>query len=499
MNGFDNKSRVYHILTGFGPKHNLGVLNLSVESMAKALLERYYFCKEGGVFRPALVVNPRTYRRRLITQFLDNVSEQMPNLPRLSRQQVVDRYSGSKRRLYQDALLSLQRKSLRIEDSYLNSFPKYEKQDLSKAPRAINPRSPRYNLELGTFIKHAEKPFYKAINKTFKSKAKSTIMKGLNADDTARQMRIKWDSYRNPVALPLDAIKFDMHVSISALKYEHKFYKRLFPGSRKLKELLRWQLNNKGFSYMLDGKLKFEMRGTRCSGDLNTSLGACLIMCGIIYTIKESLQVDLELCNNGDDCVLIMDRSDLHRVQARIRRDFRRHGFSIMPEEPVYEFEHIEFCQTRPVLLDTGWRMVRKHSTVLRKDPICLVDIPNARVFRKWMDAVGTGGSILNKGVPVQQSFYEAFIRNGERSSEKFRNYIYKNTSHYARIDGIKNSAEITAVSRVSYYYAFGVLPDHQIEMEKYYDRIVVEERIEPKCDRESVMIESGISLINYS
>jgi len=491
-NGLPAKTRRYVVAAGFSPEHNLGVYNNNTNTIERAFIERYFLCAEAGGFRPALDVAPNTFESTLFSTFHHRVMDAMPYLPRLSRRQVVDRYSGTKRRVYEEALISLQRKSLNAEDARLSSFVKFEKQDVGKAPRVINPRKPRYNLCLGQYIKHAEKPFFRAINCAFGARTPLTVIKGVNSEVSANILRQKWDLFAKPVAVGLDASKFDMHVSLEALKYEHSFYQALFPGSGELKKILSWQLHNSGRAYAADGMVEFAMRGTRCSGDLNTSLGNCLIMCALIHVYARVRGVDVELANNGDDCVVFMEADDLGRFLSDLDRWFHRHGFAMVAEEPVYEFEHVEFCQTRPVQLSTGWRMMRNHSAILRKDPMCLIPIPNDATYKKWLHAVGVCGTIGASGCPVQESLYQMFLRCGSTSSAAMREYIHRGGATYQRNHNLKK-AQVTPQARVSYYYAFGLKPDEQVELERYFDGGVFERvQLEP-ISRDALVVEPGI------
>lgn len=500
-NGMPPQIRKYNVLAGFGLNHNLGVFNNGVDAIARALTERYFFCKDkhNPGFRNVITPCDRAFNNTHFKEFRSKVLANMPSLPRLSRQQVVDRYTGSKKRVYTEAMLSLYREPLHERDSHLRMFVKFEKQDLSKAPRGINPRDPRMNLELGRYLKHAEKPFFKAINAAFGSVADHTVIKGLNAEESASVLRQKWDRFEEPVAVGLDAEKFDAHVSVQALEYEHSFYTGLYPGAKQLKKMLKWQLNNKGKAYARDGHVKFSIKGTRSSGDLNTSLGNCEIMCGAIYAYSKQRKVDVELANNGDDCVVIMEKADLQRFLHSLEVWFRQRGFSMVAEDPVYEFEQIEFCQTKPVCVNGVWRMIRNHNAVLKKDTMCLLSIQNAKTYRKWLHAVGTGGSILNAGVPVQSSFYSAYLRHGIECSEGMMQHINKNTSHETRIRGLANNsnAPIHPSTRVSYYYAFGVLPDAQEEIERYYDVAVIDEWTAEPINREYLENEPGIKILD--
>jgi hypothetical protein len=422
----------------------------------------------------------------------------MPNLPVLTSQQVVDSYHGPKRRLYQQALYSLEQDPLTSADAVVSMFVKFEKQDVGKAPRGINPRSTRFNLRLGKYLKHAEHHYFRAINKTFGAHTRATVIKGFNADEAAGILYDKWMRFDRPIAIGLDATKFDMHVSVAALQYEHSFYLALFPGSRELGWLLSKQLKNRGVAYAADGSVKFSMEGTRCSGDLNTSLGNCIIMCALVWAYARECGVTIELANNGDDCVVFLDQRDETRFRTGLSAWFRRKGFAMAVEDTVDEFECVEFCQTRPVELSSGWRMVRKLDACLNKDPMCLLSVPNNTVFRKWLSAVGMCGSKLAQGVPVLSAFYGAFVRHGVACSDGMMEEVFRNRSQLRLAQGVA-SAVIDARARVSFYYAYGVLPDQQVEMERFFHQASITELSDARVDRPWLVITPGVNIVTES
>jgi len=470
------KQRTYHVISGMGDNHNLGVFNNSVLSVERALFERYALCEvEKGVFAPALVSTRRDWRQEGLAVFRRKVVELVrPQAAVMTLREVVNCYNGAKRRIYENAFRSLMRKNLSQGDSMLRPFTKFEKQDLSKAPRIINPRSPRYNLVLGKYLKgRTEKLFYAAINEVWGGHTEHTVIKGINARKTGLVIWRKWNRFRNPVGVGLDAQKYDMHVGIPGLDYEHGFYRAVFNEMKELVELLRRQLKNVGIAFCSDGKVYFTINGTRCSGDLNTALGNCLIMCALLWALCLDLEIDAELCNNGDDCLLILEREDLEKLQAGVVGWFARFGFRMTVEEPVYEFEKLEFCQSQPVLLPGGWTMVRNVRTCLKKDPMCLIPIQNDRVWRKWLGAVGECGLATVPGCPVLQSFYGAFKRSGRQASKKFKTHVFKNTSMQERAFECRAEA-VTDEARASFYAAFGITPDYQLALEDYYDRIEI-------------------------
>lgn len=463
-NGFPHKSRVFTIVPGFSPNHNLGVYNNCVDTVERAFIERYFLCKVGDEFEPALRSSDSQYQTKWLRRFRKSCLSYMPHLPRLTLRQALDLFPAQKRRVYEKALESFSSKGdVTQKDALLASFVKFEKQDVSKAPRVINPRSPRFNLKLATFLKHYEHHMFVAINRAFGARTAATVIKGFDADRSGEIMFNKWSQFSHPVAVGLDAAKFDMHVSKSALRYEHSFYNEYWRNDE-LRNLLRMQEVNKGTARVADGEVKFSMQGTRSSGDLNTSLGNCIIMCGLVFSYAKERGIRIELANNGDDCVVFCEAEDLDRLMEGLDAWFAAKGFRMTVEDPVYVLEEVEFCQTHPVCVAGGWRMVRNPMTCLKKDVMCLRPMQNEGTFRKWLYAVGSGGELLNSGVPILSQFYSTLKKEGV-FSEKFRDLV---SPYRFGCSGGRMVHGVDDETRASFFAAFRILPAEQEAAERF-------------------------------
>lgn len=86
------------------------------------------------------------------------------------------------------------------------------------------------------------------------------------------------------------------------------------------------------------------------SGDMNTALGNCLLMCCLIMCYMDAKSITYEYINNGDDAVIIVEDIHLHLL-ADLPNWFSEMGFDMVVEPPVYSLEEIEFCQMHPVQL----------------------------------------------------------------------------------------------------------------------------------------------------
>jgi hypothetical protein len=493
-NGNVKRIRRWIKLTGLAPPDSLGVFNNVLNNGYRAFAERYMLCKVGSRFVPALSPLFQDVFCPGAQQFLQQVVDCLSLPPVATIREVVNAYTGPKQRVYENAARVFARDGVVDDDAVLRAFVKFEKQDVLKAPRVINPRSPVFNLVLGRFLKFAEKRYYQAIAEVFGQRV--VVFKGMTTLETAQAIRDLWDDFDDPVAIGADAVKFDMHVHYNMLVYEHLFYLLPYangfmdamlrydrvirdrggkfdltaPLFEQLAWLLSRQLNNVGKAYFCDGKLQFRMSGTRSSGDLNTSLGNCLIMCANAFVWAKRTGVRIALVDNGDDSVYILNRCDVGRWTTGFDDFFKSKGFRMKLEPVVDWFEGIEFCQAHPVKSSLGvWNMVRNPLTLISKASMCLTPCPNEASFRKWIMAVGVCEGSLNVGIPVVQSFASAYRRNGKRCSSKYVRNVYRGTTRGFHATLNCETVPIVGESRLSFYLAFGMLPAEQCALERMY------------------------------
>jgi hypothetical protein len=189
----------------------------------------------------------------------------------VSHNQFVEYYKGPRKLFYQRAVDRLAIKAVCPRDAHLKTFIKAEKLNFAikndPAPRVIQPRSGEFNVEVGCYLRPIEHKVYDEIDKLFSS---PTIFSKYNSKRQAELIRDKWDSFAKPACVGIDASRFDQHCSVQALEFEHDLYNSIY-GSRKLKRLLKYQLNNHGIARGNDGWFRYFKRGSRMSGDMNTS------------------------------------------------------------------------------------------------------------------------------------------------------------------------------------------------------------------------------------
>lgn len=401
--------------------------------------------------------------RRAVVQHVGRVSPYTPK-------QFVETYVGAKRRMYAKATEALATHGARARHARIKAFIKVELHCKNGAvPRVISPRNPVYNAALGAYIKRVEKDVYAAIDAVYARKfgGSRTVFKGHSNAVLARDFARLGGAVARPAYVGLDAERFDQHVSAAALKYEHSFYNAIYR-SPELARLLTMQIHNRCKAQAANGSITWRTKGGRMSGDMNTSLGNTLLMCAMMYAFLCEHGIRARLANNGDDCVLAVDHSDLPRL-SRLGGWFTERGFTMKVEAPVYHIEQAEFCQSHCLEIKPGcYAFVRKHTSVASKDLHTTIALNTVGQGRAWAAAVADCGLASSHGVPVQAAFYQRLKQcNGQVAKRdqwvasevaRRREYILAG----ARLP----SGDVDTSARVSYALAFGLSPGEQRAIE---------------------------------
>jgi hypothetical protein len=357
-------------------------------------------------------------------------------------------------------------------------FVKHEKLNGSKKtnpdPRAIQFRNVKYCVALGKYLKPMEHLLYRlrGSGKNSVLPPSRVIGKGLSSVGRAQLLVSKLAMFEKPVVLSLDGSRFDLHVARELLQIEHLVYTTM-NGSRKLRQLLAWQLDNKGKS---DGGIKYKCRGRRMSGDMNTALGNCLLMIIMVATFMRGKKYDM--LDDGDDCLLIIESSDLEWVLANVTEAFLEYGMEVKIENIAHSLEEIEWCQCRPIRLGGGRvRFVRDYNKVLS------TALSGTKYFmstegsrRKLVNTIGMSELILNLGVPVLQEYAIALMRNAATGEAYELNELESYFHRLKRELKERNLRQLTRVkpqpitdeARFSFFLAYGLGCDEQLELESF-------------------------------
>lgn len=443
------------------------------DNVRTALLERvFYHQTRPGVFEAPVIPTAEqigdcvgAFQRAL--RYRVNRLTPVPLLEYPSRT-----YRGRKLALYQGAAEKVATRGPLKSDSYLSTFLKHEKLLVGTkrvVPRVIQPRRPEYNVAVGRYLHQLEHFLYRDIDSVF---GRPTVMKGYNAYEQGAHFSREWARYKCPRALGLDASRFDQHVSVPVLRWEHSVYD-LYYRCPELRALLKWQLHNRGFVRTADATFQYAVHGGRCSGDMNTAMGNCLVMCALVYGLMaecglvRASSTRVSLFNNGDDCVLIGERGDVELLEARVVAFFARAGFVMKVEPIVSVLEKVSFCQTSPVYDGRDWRMVRDPRASLSKDATLL-----GRAFAEQprlsaqLYAIGQCGLALTGGLPLLQQYYTT-VQGPNGPSRGVDERLYSSGFFQLARGLAPRARDITAEARVSFALAFDIPPDLQRALEE--------------------------------
>lgn len=390
------------------------------------------------------------------------------------------RYSGAKRQRYTDALGELYHFGLSKYDASVKMFVKPERFDggakVNPDPRAIQFRASKYCVALAAFLHPIEHFIYLFKWASAGVTHTRNVAKGLNSVDRAELFLVKWAQFQSPVALGLDASRFDKHVSRALLIIEHSVYLTSNPDSE-FRRLLSWQLVNHCYSNL---GLAYKVDGRRMSGDMNTAAGNCLLMLIMLLACLTALMITKWDClDDGDDVIVIVEERDLAAFQSGVRAKFLSYGMNMKVEEPVRCPYQVEFCQSKIVEYVPGkHKFVRNYKAVVSK-ALCGVRHWTDIVYRqRVLQAIGMCELVLGLGVPVLQSFACAVIRNCGISGGFDFKYapegLASRTQRDLRLLGLEvhqvRPQRIRRCARETFALAFGLQEGEQLDLERRFD-----------------------------
>lgn len=485
------KVRYLYSLAPVGGGRTYRVHNADVHTALRGLLTRVLLRKVviGGI--PTLQPMqdpPRQLVRQLLIPSRNSLLSHVKPVDKMTFDQFIAPFGGSKKARYVEAYASLEVDPISKRDAYLSTFVKAEKLDFSvdddPDPRIIQPRSPRYLVALGMYIRAIEPVLFKAINKLF---GRKTVMKGLNADQRGMALSAAWNEFQRPVSKDFDAKRWDQTMSVPILEVEHSTYTSMIR-ERELEDLLRMQLHNTGFVRCADGECRYSVCGRRCSGDPNTACGNVTVMCLCMHSFIKTLPCKVALLNDGDDCILICEEEDQHHLDA-LPQFFQQLGITMKPGMSSDVLERVDFCQSRPVQVCLGrWRMVRDPRASLTKDSYSVKQINNETEWNYQRMAIAECGlalagdlpvlghyySMLGRGVPVEKCD-RLRLRYDRRQLETGFDFLARGLHH--------KFTEPSEIARESFALAFDIWPDLQRAMEAEYQRLTPSWGVNPIVD----------------
>lgn len=444
-----------------------GVHNNSASNIMRAIGERVFSVElEGQQVAPpqpapnAVRKGLKLFRHRLLSK----VSKVTP----LATEQFVCTYSGRKLRVYQKAAESLELNPLQLKDAFISAFIKDEKMNLSRkddpCPRIIQPRSARFNIAIGKYLRPMEKLVYRGIAEVFGG---VTVMKGLNADERGLALKNKWNRFKNPRAILLDAKRFDQHCNRQVIEWEHSLWESLTTHPEGLKILNAMRKTNVCYARSDQFAVKYKVNGGRMSGDMDTALGNCTTMCAMTWSFMRSISCSkFSYMNDGDDGVLIVEEEYRTAVLGNFKQFFLQFGFTMKLEGEASIMEEVEFCQARPIQITPGyWRFVRDPTICICKDSLTLRRCTTKEELRSLKNAIGWCGLALAGDVPFFGSFYRKMVVDDKPDGLEIRTGMQMLAK---RLEPRYNQP--TDCARYSFWLAYNITPDNQIALEHEID-----------------------------
>lgn len=367
---------------------------------------------------------------------------------------IIDRATPRKRKLLEQAKISLQQKPFTNKDGRVRMFLKDDKYHVMKvgAPRCIQYRSKRYCLPLACYLHPIEKKLLTWVD------ASGTVVfaKGRNLVERGRDIEQKFNYFKRPVVTSLDHSKFDAHVNSELLKFEHTFYKSC-NSDKDFARLLKMQELNIGTT---KNGTKYRTPYTRMSGDQNTGCGNSLINYAMTRAILESLSIKHCLYIDGDDFLIFTEKEDSHLIDPGLYKQF---GMDTKLDGQANMMEDIEFCQTKPVFNGVSYTMVRNPVRMLERLQWGVGEFHPKHIVN-YLTSIGLCCLSLGMGLPVEQYIGEKLSKLGGRVVET--NLTRVANSMFVRPGKARVICPDIA-TRLSYERAFGITLQMQQDIEQ--------------------------------
>lgn len=433
----------------------------SVDNLVAGFKERVIYTDERGTLPPTCQSSTDA-----LVDYVDSVASKIGPCSPISPAEYAGTKLGSKRAIYLRAVDNLQNRPMPMSRmASLAFFVKREATLHSKrqVPRIISPRSPEFNVLLGRFLQPVEHRIYDALAAARGSDV--VIAKGLTQQRKAELIVSKLQRYGCCVGL--DASRFDQSVRDGLLRLEHSLYARLFPNRRDLAYLLKHQLTVQGFGRVPDGVVRYKGPAMRCSGDVNTSLGNCIISVVMAHNYLAQHNIDGDILCDGDDCLLFVPPASLPLL-SNLHEWYLGYGLRMKVEAPAYVPEQVEFCQSRPVWDGTQWLLCRNPQKAFNTDGF----VPHSLGKKEalvHLRAVGLCGLSMAAGMPMFDAFYHSLVlagKTGKWDPDALGGICYQHRLQRAAGHSAV-SKPVTPDARISFWRAFGIHPNEQLLVEE--------------------------------
>lgn len=417
-------------------------------------------CNERAALYNRHLVNRTTaqydvrYIKQVTAKLIQKIIQHCAAVTPISYSEVIKKYNGPKRASYLRAKQNLvgwfnpnyaRVKMFVKPDKYIYGECK------KKAPRAIQYRSPEFNLALARYLEPFEKQFYQ-----IREKGLLAIAKGRNNLERAMMIKEMGDKFDRPCFMMADHSKYDSCITVDLLKLARQCYLGVFPSER-LAYLLSLQTFNKGIS---SHGIRYQVQGTKMSGDYNTALDNTLINYLCLASFFRLHNIEAAFLIDGDDSVICFEEEHLGLVRAKFAEHTLRFGFTTCFEMET-DIDKVEFCRARylpatePILAREPWRALSNMTVGTKRY--------EGRAKYKYLAGNALGEMHRSAGVPVifpiAKRLYEKYSRLG---------VILDEDTRYKLQTRVKDFPQITLEARMAFFKAYGLNLAEQEILEKF-------------------------------
>lgn len=408
---------------------------------------------------------------RLVRKEILHFQRKIGTLLPLTLEETLSTFKGAKNKLYKRAYDSLLVEPFGDKDGRIKSFVKAEKfnplEKVNPDPRMIQARDPRYNLHLAAYLRGIEHFVYGLTVGGVKCVAKC-----LNPAQRYDMLAAKWAMFKDPVCFSVDATRFDKHVASEMLDVEHDFYESCYPGDPFLKRLLKYQKLN---VCTTNNGLRYTVKGMRMSGDMNTGLGNILLMIAMLLAALHHLLVKaFQLMDDGDDCLVVTERSDFEKLRLNLPKVFLSFGQELKIENVAYDIRDVVFCQSKPTWNGDRYVFARNWRKVLSQSCCGTKHWNDPKMVRPLFGLIGDCELATHGGIPILEPYAIRLqqLSNGARARLETldSSYQYRVGSWGLDLSSVKPKG-ITWKARLEFERTWGVSIVEQMAIEDTISR----------------------------
>lgn len=272
----------------------------------------------------------------------------------------------------------------------------------------IQARHISFNIEYGRYIKPLEEHFIS------RSSHSHNFGKG-NYDQLGAKVMKFLPKYK--YITEVDHSTFDAYVTVEHLKLTHKYYQACYHHSKELRNLSAQTIKNHCKTRKGD---KYNIKGTRMSGDVDTSFGNSLINYAAIKFVLEKLNIKGDAMVNGDDSLIFTNE----KIPVEKAKElFALVNLESKIQHSVERIEDAEFCRGKFVINNMG-------RLTFMVDPERLIDIfgmtyKSVNSYQKYIMEVLTAYVIINQNTSVSHYFKKLFKCCFKRDVDTNTNFKY--------------------------------------------------------------------------